>query len=72
MIIYLTFGLILGSVLVWFIYFFKRKEIVRLEDEKQLLQQEKHTVLEFTHNLVQAISGGVKRSELYQRIVHSF
>lgn len=71
MIIYLTFGLILGSVLVWFIYFFKRKEIVRLEEEKQLLQQEKHTVLEFTHNLVQAISGGVKRSELYQRIVHS-
>lgn len=71
MIIYFTFGLTLGSVLTWFLYFSKRREIVRLEEEKQLLQQEKHTVIEFTHNLVQAISGGAKRAELYQKIVHS-
>lgn len=69
--IYLIFGLILGSIMAWCVYISQRKEIVRFEEEKQLLQQEKHTVLEFTHNLVQAISGGVKRDELYQRIVHS-
>jgi len=71
MIIYLIFGLILGSTFTWFVYLSKRKELARLEEDNQLLQQEKHTVIEFTHNLIQAISSGVKRDKLYQKIVHS-
>lgn len=71
MIIWLTFGLFIGLILTWFVYFSKLRETVNLEEEKQLLQQEKHTVIEFTHNLVQAISGGVKQNELYRKIVHS-
>lgn len=65
------FGLIIGLILSLVIYFKKRKEVVYLEKDKQLLQQEKQTVIEFIHNLVQSIGEGVKRTDLYQKIVHS-
>lgn len=71
MVVYFLTGLALGAILVWLIYFSARREIVRIEEEKQLLQQEKHIVIEFMHNLVEAIGEGVGHEELYQRIVHS-
>ena len=71
MVIYFLTGLVLGALLVWFIYFSARREIVRIEEEKQLLQQEKHIVIEFMHNLVETIGEGVKHNDLYQKIVHA-
>lgn len=71
MFIYFIYGLITGSILIFFLYFIKRREIVRLEEEKQLLQKEKKTVIEFIHNLIQSIGEGAKQDELYQKIVHS-
>lgn len=35
------------------------------------MQQEKQIVLEFMHNLVEGIGEGIKRKELFQRIVHA-
>ncbi len=71
MIFYLLTGLSLGSILTYFVYLSKRNEIIQLEKERQSFQQEKQTVIEFTHNLIQAISKGGKNEELYQQIVHS-
>lgn len=71
MFIYLIAGIAIGAASVWLIYFSARREIVRIEEEKQLLHQEKHIVIEFMHNLVEAIGEGVEKEELYQRIVHA-
>lgn len=71
MILSFTLGLIIGLILSLVIFLKTRKELVYLEKDKQLLKEEKQNVIEFIHNLVQSIGEGVKRNELYQRIVHS-
>lgn len=71
MLAYFVVGILLGAGLVWLLYFSARREIVRIEEEKQLLQQERHTVIEFMHQLVEAIGEGVEKDALYQRIVHA-
>lgn len=69
------FGFLLGALLgagaVWFLYLASRREILRLEEEKLLLQQEKLIVVDFMHDLVEGIGEGVERDELFQRVVHS-
>jgi len=64
-------GVILGASAVWMLYLSSRREIVRIDEEKQLLHQEKQIVVEFMHNLVEAIGAGIARGELFQRIVHA-
>lgn len=64
-------GLFIGAVSLWLLYLSARKNIVRLDEEKQLLQQEKQIVLEFMHSMVEAIGSGGDRQELFQRIVHA-
>lgn len=64
-------GLVTGLTFLIFIYLKKRKEIVYLEEEKQLFQEKKNTAIELMHNLIATIGEGEKRDELYQRIVHS-
>lgn len=71
MIIYILVGIALGALSVWLLYFTARREIVRIEEEKQLLQQEKHLVIEFMHHLVEGIGASVEHEQLYQRIVHA-
>ncbi|PWU04360.1 MAG: hypothetical protein C5B43_04715 [Verrucomicrobia bacterium] len=68
--LYLIFGLIIGLTFSLVIYFKQRTIIVELENDKELLHQEKQTVIEFIHSLIQSIDEGTKRSDLYQRIVH--
>lgn len=70
-VLYFIVGVSLGALLVWILYFSARREIVRIEEQKQLLQQEKHVVIEFMHNLVEAIGSGIEREKLYERIVHT-
>ena len=65
-------GAILGGSIVWLIYYMStRGQVVRLTEEKQLLQQEKQIVVEFMHNLVEAIGSGEGRAVLLQRIVNA-
>lgn len=64
-------GIACGAGAIWFLYLSSRRENVKLDEEKQLLQQEKQIVVEFMHNLVEAIGAGVGRAELFQRIVHA-
>ncbi|MGF1449307.1 MAG: SpoIIE family protein phosphatase [Opitutales bacterium] len=62
-------GALLGGIGVWWVHLKARRENVRLDEEKQMLQQEKQIVVEFMHNLVEAMGEGVDRKELFNRIV---
>lgn len=64
-------GALFGAFAVWWLYVAARRDCVRLDEEKQHLQQEKQIVVEFMHNLVEAIGEGVGRQQLFQRIVHA-
>lgn len=64
-------GLMLGGASGWYLYHTRRRELVRLDEEKQLLRQEKQIVLEFMHNLADAMGQGVSREELFRRVVHA-
>ncbi len=64
-------GVVCGIASIWILYLSARREIVKLDEEKQLVQQEKQIVLEFMHNLVEGIGEGIKRKDLFQRIVHA-
>ncbi len=66
-----AFGLTLGGFVVWWFYISARREVMRIDEEKQLLNQEKQIVLEFMHNMVEAIGERVDRDELFQRVVHA-
>ena len=66
-----AFGLTLGGFVVWLSCLSARREVVRIDEEKQLLNQEKQIVLEFMHNMVEAIGERVDRDELFQRVVHA-
>ncbi|MEM8549601.1 MAG: GAF domain-containing SpoIIE family protein phosphatase [Verrucomicrobiota bacterium] len=69
--IWLLIGGAVGAGVIWYFYIRLRRAYVRLDEDKQLLQQEQHIVVEFMHNLVEAIGVGVGRDELFQRIVHA-
>ncbi|MEO0794602.1 MAG: GAF domain-containing SpoIIE family protein phosphatase [Verrucomicrobiota bacterium] len=65
-------GLLLGAMSGWlFMRLSARGKHEKLQEEIRLLQQEKQIVVEFMHNLVEAIGDGVNREELFQRIVHA-
>jgi sigma-B regulation protein RsbU (phosphoserine phosphatase) len=63
-----TFAGLLG---MWLLYTGKRKHIKVIEEEKQLLQQEKQIVVEFMHNMVEAVAEGSDRAAMFQRIIHA-
>ena len=64
-------GLILSGVIGWILYYMIRRDYLRLDVEKQRLVQEKQIILDFMHNMVEAIGTGVDREELYQQILHT-
>ncbi|WP_269540922.1 GAF domain-containing SpoIIE family protein phosphatase [Cerasicoccus fimbriatus] len=69
---YFFLGLLLGGFGGFLFYRLSaRKQREKLEEDIQMLQQEKQIVVEFMHNLVEAIGDGVNRDELFQRIVHA-
>jgi len=69
---YFILGLLLGSLGGFLFYRLSvRRQRQKLEEDIQMLQQEKQIVVEFMHNLVEAIGDGVNRDELFQRIVHA-
>ena len=69
----LTFciGAVLGLGVGWFFWWSARREIVRLDEQRQMLAQEKLIVFDFVHNMVEAIGEGINREELFQRVVHA-
>ena len=45
--------------------------ISKLAEEKQMLEQEKHIVVDFMHNMVEAVIEDGTRNEMFQRIIHA-
>ncbi len=64
-------GLALGAGSLWLLFLASRRQIVRLREEKQMLQQEKQIVVEFMHNLVEDIGEGMSREQLFKSMVHA-
>jgi sigma-B regulation protein RsbU (phosphoserine phosphatase) len=64
-------GALAGLFGTWLLYTGKRRHIKLIEDEKQLLQQEKQIVVEFMHNMVEAVAEGSDRAAMFQRIIHA-
>ncbi len=62
---------IILAVVFLSLYVLARQEITRLDEEKQLIQQEKQLVVDFMHDLVEALGEGLSREDLFQRIVHA-
>lgn len=62
---------VLVAVVLTFLYAAARREVRRLNEEKQRLSQEKQLVLDFMHDMVEALGEGLGREELFQRIVHA-
>lgn len=64
-------GILLGLLGMWLLYAKKRKQIKVVNEEKQLLQQEKQIVVEFMHNMVEAVAEGSDREAMFKRIIHA-
>lgn len=64
-------GLLVGAICAWLIYLNKQRQLKLVDEEKQLLRQEKQIVVEFMHNMVEAVAEGSDRQGMFQRIIHA-
>lgn len=64
-------GLVLGLAIMWVLYSRMAQQLKIIDQEKQLLQQEKQIVVEFMHNMVEAVADGSDRELMFQRIIHA-
>jgi sigma-B regulation protein RsbU (phosphoserine phosphatase) len=63
----------LGTVALIFgaLFFRAQRNLRQRQAEKDQLEHEREVVLEFMHNMVEAVGEGVSRQELFDRIVHA-
>ena len=71
MISWFLVGVAFGGFGTWLLYTNKRRQIKIIEEEKQLLIQEKQIVVEFMHNMVEAVMESTNRKTMFQRIIHA-
>lgn len=64
-------GGLLGSALVYALYWRTLQQLARAEEEKQGLLEERQIVLDYMHTMVDAVGERLPREELFQRIVHA-
>ena len=64
-------GTLLGMAAMWVLFSRKARQLKIVDHEKQLLQQEKQIVVEFMHNMVEAITESSDRENMFQRIIHA-
>ena len=68
---FFVLGGLLGAVLVYTLYWRAQNDAARLEEEKQVLMEERQIVLDYMHAMVDAVGERLPREELFQRIVHA-
>lgn len=71
MLLIFSIGLFVGAGIGWAFWWTARRENIRLDEQRQMLAQEKLIVFDFVHNMVEAIGEGVSRQELFERVVHA-
>lgn len=71
MLIAFLIGALLGFGVGLLLLLRSSHDSLRLDEEKQMLIQENQIVVEFMHNMVEAIGEGVDRRELFKRVVHA-
>jgi sigma-B regulation protein RsbU (phosphoserine phosphatase) len=64
-------GAAVGAAVVYVFYWRAQRAAARLEEEKLALMEERQIVLEFMHDMVDAVGERLPREELFQRIVHA-
>ncbi|OAM88858.1 SpoIIE family protein phosphatase [Termitidicoccus mucosus] len=64
-------GLILGVTGMALLYYRARRELVRVDEEKQVVTQETQIVVDFMHHMAEAMAETPRREDLHQRIVHA-
>lgn len=64
-------GLFAGLGAAFVLYRILSRENRRLEEDRQVLAQEKTIVLDFMHHMAEAIGEGVNREQLFQRVTHA-
>jgi sigma-B regulation protein RsbU (phosphoserine phosphatase) len=64
-------GGMVGAALVYALYWRARHEAARMEEERLSLLEERTVVLDFMHNMVDAVGERLTRDALFQRIVHA-
>lgn len=65
------FGTLLGLTAMWVPYTRKARQLKAVDQDKQLLEQEKHIVVDFMHNMVEAVAESQDRENMFQRIIHA-
>lgn len=68
---YFLLGVMTGGLVGAYFWWRARREVLRLDEDKQLLNQEKLIVIDFMHNMVEPIGHGVTRQELLKRMMHA-
>src|SRR5687767_7694108 len=64
-------GGLIGAAVVYALYWRAQRQAARVEEEKLSLLEEREIVLDFMHNMVDAVGERLSRDELFQRIVHA-
>jgi len=64
-------GLTTGLAVMWVLYSRKASQVKLIEEDKQLLEQEKKIVVDFMHNMVEAVAESSGKADLFQRIIHA-
>ncbi len=64
-------GSLFGLASMWVLYSRKGRQLKIAEQNRQLLEQEKQIVVEFMHNMVEAVVEGGDRELMLQKIIHA-
>lgn len=70
MLLYFFLGMFFGVLLMLAIYLTARSELARQEEANEVADREKQIILNFLHHLIEGISQGKNKEEVYRRILH--
>ena len=64
-------GLLVGAGASLLFIWKARRETARMDEQMQMVSQEKTIVFDFIHSMVEAIGEGIDRNALFERVVHA-
>ncbi|AOS45877.1 Phosphoserine phosphatase RsbU [Lacunisphaera limnophila] len=64
-------GALLSAAIVYAFYWRAQREAATLQEENEILREEREIVIDYMHTMVDAVGERLPRDELFQRIVHA-